>query len=79
MEYCEHCDRPFKTVQGLLGHLRMKHDVGNGENTAEFGRNIEEPPGMQEVLEEIQRQLGDLEALANVAANPDHRHRGDGN
>jgi len=79
MEYCEHCDRPFKTVQGLLGHLRMKHNVDDGENSAEFGRDIEEPPKMQEVLEEIRTQLEDLEALANAAANPDHRHGGDGN
>jgi len=34
---------------------------------------------MQEVLGEIQRQLEDLEILFNVAANPDHRHGGDGN
>jgi len=26
MHYCEHCQRNFKTVQGLLGHQRMTHN-----------------------------------------------------
>lgn len=31
MNYCEHCRREFKSVQGLLGHNRMKHNSSTVE------------------------------------------------
>ncbi len=80
MEYCEHCDRSFKTVQGLLGHLRMKHDDGNGQNSGEDD-SIEDLVGLREngaqLLRQIQEQLGRLEGKANEANK--HTHGGDGN
>ncbi len=80
MEYCEHCERTFKTVQGLLGHNRMKHNVGNGQTSGEDG-SFEElfgpPENEAQLLRQIQEQLGRLEGKANEANK--HIHGGDGN
>jgi len=75
MEYCEHCNQPFKTVQGLSGHNRMKHSASNGQNSSEQrpsnGQNSSEQ--LQErlvqefeerLLEEIQPQLERIERAA---------------
>ncbi len=31
MNYCEYCKREFKSIQGLLGHNRMKHNSSTAE------------------------------------------------
>ena len=29
--YCDYCQREFKSIQGLLGHNRMKHNSSTAE------------------------------------------------
>jgi len=33
MHNCEYCDQSFKTIQGLLGHQRMKHNASTAQNS----------------------------------------------
>lgn len=78
MEYCEQCERSFKSVQGLLGHNRMKHNGSTPEDSVE-NRPSNEP----QLLEQIQWQLERIEELEKVsslvdqmkaAAIEDHKH-----
>jgi len=36
MHNCEYCDRGFKTIQGLLGHQRMKHSASTAQHSGEY-------------------------------------------
>ncbi len=89
MEYCEHCERSFKTVQGLLGHYRMKHTASTAQNRAEDRpsngqHRAEDRPGNErELLQDVREQLARLEELerasslidkVKVAAIEDHKH-----
>ena len=58
MEYCEHCEQTFKTVQGLSGHHRMKHNASTAQYKAEYRPNNE-----RELLQRMQTQLDRLEEL----------------
>jgi len=78
MHYCEHCDRSFKSVQGLLGHHRFKHNPNNGQHSSDYRANNEE-----ELLEHIKWQLARLEEIEGAssiieqlkaAAIEEHRH-----
>jgi len=78
MHYCEHCDRPFKSVQGLLGHNRFKHNANNGQHSSDYRPNNE-----PELLEQLQWQLNRLEELEGAssiidqlkaAAIEEHKH-----
>lgn len=86
MEYCEYCERTFKTVQGLAGHHRMKHDASNGQYRAEYRPSAEQRQERlleqfeERLLEEIQPQLERIERAALLIeqvkriAVEDHRH-----
>ena len=79
MQYCEYCERAFKTVQGLLGHYRMKHNVSNGQYSAEYRPSTEEraemgsgerrPSEERHLLESILDRLDEL-----LAKQAEHHH-----
>jgi len=65
MHYCEHCQRSFKTVQGLLGHQRMAHNSGSGEpmqSVAVMKTSVEER------LERIEGLLWRMKILVSAVA-----------
>jgi len=65
MHYCEHCQRSFKTIQGLLGHQRMAHNSGSGEpmqSVAVMKTSVEER------LERIEGLLWRMKILVSAVA-----------
>jgi len=65
MHYCEHCQRSFKTVQGLLGHQRMAHNSGSGESMQSVAvMKI----SVEERLERIEGLLWRMKILVSAVA-----------
>jgi len=74
MHNCEYCDRGFKTIQGLLGHQRMKHSGSAGPSAAE--RSVEYSPSAAQNSQFNTDQHSGSTAQNRVvlAASEDHSH-----
>jgi len=68
MHYCEHCQRNFKTVQGLLGHQRMAHNSDSGEPMQSVAVMKTMPGCVEERLERIEGLLGRMKILVSAVA-----------
>ena len=68
MHYCEHCQRSFKTVQGLLGHQRMAHNSGSGEPMQSVAVMKTMPGCVEERLERIEGLLWRMKIMVSAVA-----------
>jgi len=67
MHYCEHCQRSFKTVQGLLGHQRMAHNSSSGEPMQSVAVMKTMSGCVEERLDRIEGLLGQVLTAAKGA------------
>jgi len=65
MHYCEHCQRSFKTVQGLLGHQRMTHN-SSGEPMQSVA--VMRTMAVEERLERIEGLLWRMKIMVSAVA-----------
>jgi len=68
MHYCEHCQRSFKTIQGLLGHQRMAHN-SSGEPMQSVAVMRTMAGSVEERLEQIEGLLGQVLTVTKRADN----------
>jgi len=68
MHYCEHCQRSFKTVQGLLGHQRMAHNSGSGEPMQSVAVMKTMSGCVEERLERIEGLLWQMKVMVSAVA-----------
>jgi len=63
MHSCETCGQDFKTIQGMLGHQRMKHSGNGAQNSGQFQSNNAQNNGQHQ---------------CSVAQNSDQHQSNDG-